>query len=174
MIKRGPITRQSSFDGLCGIYCLVNAIRNWERFNGPTDRDALRYLLEAAERLGIFSVHRVMGGFEAHDLVDVFNEFARAHRYPAKAHLLNALADGLPKWSFKVQAKRLFEHGGQIVTSVDEGDHWVLSYGYDSDQLKILVEDPAPDKSKDAITGSRVVSDGVVLLPLTCTIVIPN
>lgn len=169
MSTRGPIVRQSSFDGLCGIYCLVNTVRNWHRFNGPTDPDTLRYLLEAVERLGIFSVHRVMGGFEAHELVDIFNEFARAHGYPAKAQLLNTLADELPaKRSSTVDAKPIFEQGGQIIASVDNGRHWVLCYGYNRTSAKILFEDPAPGKTEVAFAGSKVKSDGVIISPIDC------
>ena len=175
MKKRGAIAKQGPMDGLCGFFCLVNAIRHWERLNGPDDTDSFRYLLEAADRLRLIKVSKLTGGFEAHELVDVFNEFARAHRYPAKAILLQAMIEALPNWSFTVQSKRIFEQDGQIVTSVDGGKHWVLAYEYDFKKQCILVEDPDPSAGcHKSIVGQQVGRDGVIILPTDSTLSFEN
>ena len=170
--KRGTVAKQSLHDGLCGFYCLVNAIRGWDRLNDAADPDAFRYLLEAADRLGLFKVEKIAKGYESHELVDIFNEFARAHRFPAKALHLQAAAEAFEGWTFAVQAKRIFDVGGQIVVSVDDGDHWVLAYDfkYDGDKkvnnLRILVEDANPsDRAVLDIGKGKIGEAGLILLP---------
>ena len=178
MMERAKIAKQAEFDGLCGIYCLVNAVRNWnEEFFDPEDADSLRYMLEAADRLGLFTVHRVMKGFEPHELIDIFNEFARAHRFPGKALHLSSMAEALNKWKFSCQAKRVFEQSGQIVIPVDKDDHWVLAYRHDYDQPGVFVEDSDGTNERPRIEYSDVRHKGrvgVLLLPADCTISFPE
>ena len=177
-ITRAAVEKQSRFDGLCGIFCLVNAVRNWgESSFSPDDRDSLRYMIEAAERLNLFSSHRYMNGLEAHEMIDIFCEFSRAHRFPARAIHLSTMANALEKWSFSVQSKRIFEQAGQILLPVDSGRHWVLAYGYDFENARILVDDPDPDPNPENVKtniasqgiwgGGR---QGVLLLPNNCSL----
>ena len=176
--KRNKVAKQARFDGLCSIYCLVNAVRNWgESSFGPDDNDSLRYFLEAADRLRLFTVHRVMGGFEAHEIIDIFNEFARAHRFPGKAVHLSAMAEALERWSFSVQVKRVFEQHGQIIVPVDEGDHWVLAYDHDFEKPGLKIDDSDPTIKRTWLKYDKVHEaglQGVILLPSNCTLSFPE
>jgi hypothetical protein len=164
--KLEPV-KQGLYDGLCGIYCLVNALRHtWGRLAGPDDTDALRYLLEAADRIRLFSVSRVVNGFEAHELCDVFNEFARAHDFAWTATSLQSEAEVSSDWSFTERTKQVFSAGGFVIAGVDSGMHWVLARKYDQNKKVILVDDSDPSGGCHAhIRGSQAGRYGVILLP---------
>jgi hypothetical protein len=152
----------------------VNAIRNWgEHSLDAHDPDSLRYLLEAADRQRLFAVHRIINGFEIHELIDVFNEFARSHRFPGRAIHLGAVAEALGNWSFQVQAKRIFEQFGQIVIPVDKGKHWVLAHGHDYENPGLLIDDPDGTCDRQRIEYKDVFEKGrfgILLLPSNSTL----
>jgi hypothetical protein len=176
--ERAKVAKQAKFDGLCGIYCLVNAVRNWgEHSVGENDKDTLRYMLEASDRLRLFTVSRVTGGFEAHELIDIFNEYCRSHRFPAKAIHLSAMAEALDKWKFAVQAKRVFEQHGQIVLPVEDNEHWVLAYDHDFEKPGLKIDDSYPGRKQNWLDYKMLYNDGlpgVILLPNNSTLKFPD
>lgn len=87
-----PIARQGTNDGLCGIYCLINAVRDDARVEDYSGEDLLRYLLEAATRLNNFAPSKIANGYEAHELVDIFNEFARCLDLSWQGQLLSTFS----------------------------------------------------------------------------------
>jgi hypothetical protein len=176
--NRKTAAKQGSCDGLCGIYGLINALRNW-RDHEYDDDECIRYLLEAAERLGLLTAHRIIGGFEAHEMIDIFNEFVRAHRFPARAFHIGVMAVSLNKWSFLCQAKRVFEHGGCMVVPVDKGKHWVLAYAHDFEDPGLLIDDPDPNPDPETEEFRMRVNhrsvrnngrEGVLILPTDCAL----
>jgi hypothetical protein len=88
--KPSSIARQGTDDGLCGIYCLMNAVRRLDVPDGLDEESLLQYFLEAAHKLTMLLPQKICYGYEAHEIVSIFNEFAVTHDYPAKATLLRS------------------------------------------------------------------------------------
>ena len=162
---RGLVARQGTNDGLCGIYCLINAVRNEKTFDGIPGEDFLRYFLEAAWRLNNLLPYKISNGYEEHELVDIFNEFARCHGITWRAHLLTRVRSSFPKLSPTVISKRIFEEGGQIVLHTKDAAHWFLAYTFDFEKGRYVVEDSAPTDVESSIDPKRVLGIGIVLLP---------
>ena len=162
--ERGPLARQGTHDGLCGVYCLINAMRNNERFANAGE-DLLRYLLEAAYRINILIPSKISHGYEAHEITDIFNEFARSLDIQWNARLLSSLVRDFPKLSLTVLVKRIFEEGGEIVIHTSDFDHWFLAYSFDLENKRYLVEDSDGAEEQTWIAPKRVQNVGVVLLP---------
>ena len=162
---RGPIARQGTNDGLCGIYCLINAVRNDERLEGSSGEDLLRYFLEAANRLNNFLPSKMSDGYEQHELVDIFNEFSRCLDLRWRAHLLTTIKRSFLKHSALILAKRIFEEGGELVLHGRDVEHWFLAYTYDFEKNCYLVEDSDLTQEQHCIAPTKLRDFGVVILP---------
>ncbi len=162
---RGPIARQGTNDGLCGIYCLINAVRNDERLETSSGEDLLRYLLEASNRLNSFLPSKISDGYEQHELVDIFNEFARCLGLKWRAHLLTTITRAFPKLSLLIVAKRVFEEGGELVLHGKDVEHWFLAYTYDFEKKCYLVEDSDLTNEQHCVVPTKLRDFGVVILP---------
>jgi hypothetical protein len=132
----------------------------------------LRYLLEAANRLSIFTPAKISNGFEAHELVDIFNEFARCLDLPTRAQLLSKTQRSMPNFSPLVVAKRVFEEGGLILTHTKDLDHWFLSYTYDFERKRYLVVASDAQNEHTEIDPKKVLDLGVVILPFESRLVL--
>lgn len=162
---RGPVARQGSNDGLCGIYCLINAVRNNERLEGSSGEDLLRYFLEAANRLNNFLPSKISDGYEQHELVDIFNEFSRCLDLGYRAHLLTTIKRSFSRHSALVLAKRIFEEGGELILHGKDVEHWFLAYTYDFDKNCYRVEDSNLTDEEHCIPPKKLRDFGVVILP---------
>lgn len=160
-----PIARQGTNDGLCGIYCLINAVRDDARVEDFSGEDLLRYLLEAATRLNNFAPSKIANGYEAHELVDIFNEFCRCLDLSWQALLLSTFSRSFPNLSPLITCKRVFEEEGKIILHEKARDHWLLAYGYDFDKKSYLVEDSSLPDEHVAIGPKDLRHFGVVILP---------
>ena len=160
-----PIARQGTNDGLSGIYCLINAIRDDDRLKGSSGKDILRYLLEAASRLNNLLPAKISNGYEAHELTDIFNEFARSLNLSWRAGLLIKVRHTFPLFSPTIVSKRILEEGGKIILRTEDCDHWLLAYMYNFGKHAYLVEDPDLEHEKTKISSKKVTERGVVILP---------
>lgn len=158
--------KQGTSDGLCGIYNLANYItyvgKKRSRYFGKP-QDLVRYFLEAADRLGLFSVARVTCGFEAHEIADIFGEFCRSHRLAFKAALFSQEA------RLRDSLASLFEQSALIVP-IERGRHWVLAVDYLENEQSLTVIDPCPDYPVSNIGLDKIFGqwkDGVVLTQTT-------
>lgn len=164
-VNRGKVARQGTNDGLCGIYCLINAVRNDDRLRGSSREDLLRYLLEAATRLNNLTAAKISGGYEAHELVDIFNVFAASFDLSLCAQLLATLRRSLPDLSLPAISNHVFDRNGHMVIHTKDHEHWFLAYAYDSNTNQYLVEDSSSDYQKTAISLRRALSLGLAILP---------
>ena len=162
------LARRGTHDGLAGLYCIINAIRNDERLETFSNKDLLRYLLEAATRLNNLSPAKISLGYEAHELTDIFNEFARALDLSWRAGLLVKVRRAFPLCSPTVVSRRIFEEKGKILINTGACGCWLFSYTLRFNEKKIfyMVEDPNPMIDRKRISQKRVGEVGVVILPV--------
>jgi len=177
MMPHGRDTQpmQGTMDGLCGLYCIVRAMHR-QGASSLEGSSPLRYLLEAAERLNLFAVGKICNGYEAHELVSIFNEFCAIHAYPYDAKLLRATFDKRQRYLPLKLAKSIFESDGLIIVSVDKGEHWVLAHAYDEALEGFEVQDPDPDKNgRSFILQRETQFDGLAIFPTkSAPILIPE
>ena len=162
------ISKQGNIDGLCGLYCLVNAIDEDELVCGQRDddraRDALRYILEATKRLGLLTSYRVLFGYHWHELIEIFNHFSSRTHYSFKAVPLTDVSEEHPSLSGRRLIKNILQMQGQAILSVDSDRHWVLAVGEHPDG-GISVEDPSPLSNRSQIKSLPNRADGVAIIP---------
>jgi hypothetical protein len=158
-------------DGLCGFYALLNFFRHFEEFEEETqfetDRSVFQVLLEAAESLGLLSASSVHGGFRWWSLKRIFDRVAEDARIKFVAVPIAAVKDHLSANSFSDIANFVIQNRGQIVASVDNGNHWVLVHG--SNSRSFLVDDADPTNARDGRIGRAAahlsLSEGLALIP---------
>ena len=163
----GYVSRQGTADGLCGIYCLVNFICS-RKF--PTEfvgqRNALRYLLESAERLQLLRPHKIAEGFEWHELLEIFNDVSSrlfSHYIAVPLHLVDEEIDddGWSDFFRKVFHER---KPGEIalVLNVAGGEHWVLGDSLSEKENGVLVKD-STQKSPRSTVSRPASAEGLLL-----------
>ena len=162
------VGKQSNIDGMCGLYCLVNAIKSDPLMMGKLEndraRDALRYVLESAERLGLLTSYRMWSGYHWHELIEIFNHFSDRVRFPFRAISFEEMNE-IGRWSSGVaMISHIVDIDGSAIISVDRGNHWVLVKGRQGDG-EFSVVDPAPGSNRHSITRLVDRFNGVAILP---------
>jgi hypothetical protein len=166
-MRRASAAQQGHIDALCGIYCLVNFLRDDPYFrdgSSPTERGiyAFQYLLEAAQRINLLTPHHLVNGYESHHLAAIFNNAADSleldykainlHRF-RREHNLNSLEDVLAK---------LRKSKGACVVGVDDNSHWVLARKVIGTDVEVA--DSANASKKRYRVGDLDISQGVALI----------
>ena len=177
--------QQGDGDGLCGIYALINFLRNEdflkEKDQSSTDRECFNFLMEAAESLGYLTAHNLFGGFVWPKLERAFNLACETWRAPFLALPLSVVAENLKTDRIEDVAAACVKEGGAIVAHMDKQDHWILVY--DCDEISVWVDDSSvadEEKNDPANWPNRKIdknelrrgfgiktNSGVVLLPTT-------
>jgi hypothetical protein len=166
MSERPRIAKQGSADGLCGVYCLINFLHARAEVE---QREAFRYVFEAAEQCNLLNAHFLHDGFEARNLITIFNQVANNLRLKFFATHLADVAVALKKGKFAKIARTVTGDGGEIIMSVASGRHWVLLHGIDDTQFYVDDPDAASTQNGKFSRQGRSVptDDGVVILPRT-------
>ena len=166
-------TTQGDADGLCGIYCLINAMRDWnlESKVRDADREAFRYLMRSGERLNLLTPDRLHDGFEWHELTEIFNLTAKTLREPFKAV---PFVDITKQTNLVLSEEFLpivFEQKGKAVISIDRGEHWVLATGMQG-KKSVAVIDPSRRSTRSSVPIKSIDSNhtGLAILPLSATL----
>jgi hypothetical protein len=153
--------KQGTADGLCGIYCLINHMRDWglQTKEKSNENEALRYLLQSAQVLGFLDPNRLVYGFEAFELRLIFNQVAEWLEKKTRAYHLKNIGNGkmFDACNKTIKAK------GEIVVSEKSLGHWVLAIGFDGEKLSVLNSHPRARASRplDAFAG---VEHGLALI----------
>ena len=153
--------KQGTADGLCGIYCLINHMRDWKHANKEkiNEQEALRYLLQSAQVLGFLDPNRLVNGFEAFVLRLIFNQAAKWLQMPNRAYHLKDIGDcEMPDY-----CKRIFDAKGEIVVSEQSLRHWVLAVALDGEKFSVLNSQPRARKLRP-LDGFAGVEHGLVLI----------
>jgi hypothetical protein len=158
--------RQGHGDGFCGLYCLVNSLRNWQKLDSKAgwSRDAFGRLVTIADRLRLLDANHVINGFEDFELIEIFNSLAKNYRLDQVALPLEWVARLFPLASNISIVREIIDQGGCVIVSVENGEHWVLAHKNISDG-KIAVTDPWPNSSRKLLGQVSTVQDGVVIVP---------
>lgn len=125
---RKPTAQQGGPDGLCGLYALLNFLRNHPRFRGDKDQDILRYLLESARHLNLLNPVNISHGFEAHQIRSIMADICTEFDLKYKFEVLWPDTRSLNVQEFYQKLADLTKCGGAAVVSVDAGEHWVLAH----------------------------------------------
>jgi len=164
MIK---VEKQGDPDGLCGIYCLINHMRDWgleeEDKNGEIKKtngqEALRYLLQAASTLGFLDSRRLVDGFEDFEIIQIFNRVAEWRRLDVRAVHLEEVGRKIGSDDLLETCKWVFDQGqGEVVLCENGGGHWVLAIASERSGFKVLDSDRA---SSDGNRKSISFMDGL-------------
>jgi hypothetical protein len=145
------VAKQGAADGLCGIYCILNCVRGWF----DDEREAFRYLVQSAERLGILTSDRLHGGFELHELQDIFNLTSKIMGKDWIAIRADRLPENFQKRSNSRKLLAIFIAGGKAIISVDRREHWVLAKKF-SVKDSLQISDSDPDKKRSSINLSEL------------------
>jgi len=119
--------KQGYGDSLCGIYSLLNAICHFEnvaRDDVAQQRELFAILMMASERLGYLDYHHVVVGFEAFELVEVFNWVAQRFGYNLEAVDLRRFSSGF-RGGLPAAINDALGENYVAVTHDAQTDHWV-------------------------------------------------
>lgn len=127
--------KQGYGDSLCGVYSLLNAICHFEAV--PKDdvlrqREIFSQLIMAADRLGYLDHQHVVVGFEAFELIEIFNWVAERFGYELQAVNLCRLSSASGTNLTSAVSKEL-KKKNVAITYDNTADHWVA-----------ITENPAP------------------------------
>jgi hypothetical protein len=125
---------QGTFDGFCGIYCLVHlvAVRQPRKYQ-QVARETFFQMLRSLEKRKYLSAKRIAStvddeiGFPAAMIAEAFNSLG-----PKKRFGLRAVAFSNKKFAesrFHKNAPLAFQSGCTFVAGVDAGNHWVALEG---------------------------------------------
>jgi hypothetical protein len=158
---------QGRADSLCGIYCLLFAIRNLEVFGtdpDKRDRRALYELLKSAEKLGYLTAGYLAGvdaGYPSNELIQIFNGLAPRFRGGLKAF---PLLEKSPDYDRNVKYLRdILGNGGFALIDVKKSSHWVCAIEIESSGRALCFDPSAKRQSVSVVRASTV--DGVAILP---------
>ncbi|MBX9732060.1 MAG: hypothetical protein K2X59_12090 [Sphingomonas sp.] len=161
---------QGNADGLCGPYAIMNFLVWKDEI--PADKaagtsayqEAFRYVMEAAERAGLLSAHKLYSGFEWPDLIVVFNEYAERNYFDYVAVPLIKLHSRIAKLSNESLWGAIVDAEGAAVASVQKGGHWVLIYKRDG-AGGFSVLDATAGNPKTELKKAWSLRDGMAMLP---------
>jgi hypothetical protein len=165
--------KQGDPDGLCGIYCLINFMRDWkfERDLSDNHRESFRYLLRSAERLKLLTADRLHDGFEWHELCEIFNLTTKSLHEPYQSIPIVALQRRFPRWTNRDLLCAVFEDSGEAVVSVDRHKHWVLAFRFiSSDTLSVFDSNASSRRKSIEIRELARPFNGLALLPAGSTL----
>ena len=154
------IGKQGHGDYLCGIYALANAILDdvYPEKRGGKARAAFRLLIQSVETLGFLDARHLLHGFDAFELIEVFNLTASNQKIAKLAvHVADFAGGDIQKVTSKVFDK-IFLDGGKIVWWNPVSDHWVLVIKRDGSCI-----DSWPEISEDSINLKK--GPAVVIIP---------
>jgi hypothetical protein len=124
------------------------------------EQEALRYLLQSTEILGLLNSNRLIGGFEAFELRLIFNQVAEWLQKETRAYHLEKTR----KKSLLDACKSVFDAGGEVVISEKDGGHWILATGSTSAGLSVLDSDPSVDADIRKSSSMMAKVHGLALL----------
>jgi len=118
---------QGTCDYLCGLYSLVNDLAAYT-LDGPEgpERTAFEMLVRSAGELGYIDANHLLYGFEAYELIAIFNLTADNHRIPRRAVHLADFVEGNCQRVSRSEVSRVFGLGGSIIWYKSKENHWVL------------------------------------------------
>ena len=167
--------KQGGPDGLCGIYCLINFMRDWELERDLEDnhREAFRYLLRSAERLRLLTADRLHDGFEFFELCEIFDLTANSLREDYRSVPIRTLQQRLPNRTNRELLCMIFEEGGEAIVSVDRHKHWILAYRFMStEKLSVFDSDASSRRSSIQVSELGRPFQGLALLPKASSLLV--
>ncbi len=151
------IARQGSYDGLCGIYSIVNFFSRLEKMKaGNSNKLAKKFLktaLKAIENDKKLTVQNLLAGFWQGQLIKAAEAVATKHRKDIKIITLAAFIKE-EKISDVRNLVEVLKGRGVAILNLRKPGHWVLAYSKSSGALKY--DDSASGKVKSL--GSEVIA----------------
>lgn len=119
--------QQGTCDYLCGLYSLVNDLSAYcVAGSEGSNRTAFTLLIRSAEELGYLDAQHLLHGYEAYELVEIYNRTAENHRIPRRAVHLADFVDGDCTKVTSKEVAEAFRRRGSIIWYASDENHWVL------------------------------------------------
>jgi len=107
------------------------------------ERTAFQMLIRSADELGYFDANHLLNGFEAYELVEIYNLTTEHHRIPRRALNLADFAGGDCRKVSGGEVLQVLELGGSLVWYKSKENHWVLVTDASGEWIDSLGDDHA-------------------------------